>query len=70
MKLYIVVGTTGGFCREDPDVPAVYGAFTDEETAQKIRTITQSKIEVVELDEIKPGYTQTLKALGLEIKHG
>lgn len=66
MKLYIVVGTTGGFCREDADVPVVYGAFTDEETARKVKIVTQGKIEVVELDEVKPGYTQTMKALGLE----
>lgn len=66
MKLYIVVGTTGGFCREDPDVPAVYGAFTDEKIAEKVRIVTMGKIDVVELDEVKPGYIQTMKALGLE----
>ena len=66
MKLYIVIGTTGGFCREDPAVPVVYGAFTDEETARKVKIVTQGKIKVVELDKVQVGHAKTMKLLGLE----
>ena len=66
MKLYIVVGTTGGFCREDAAVPVVYGAFTDEETARKVRIVTQGEIKVVELDKVQVGHAETMKVLGLE----
>lgn len=66
MKVYIVIGTSGGFAREDEPVAVVYGAFTDEKIAKNVKLVTQGKIEVVELDEVKPGYIQTMKALGLE----
>ena len=63
MKLYIVFGSISGFARGDRDEPVVYGAFTDEMTARKVRIVTHGKIKEVELDKVAPGYLSAIKEL-------
>ncbi|MBI6883137.1 hypothetical protein [Pseudomonas putida] len=67
VTLYIVAGTIGGFAREDAAVPSVAGAFTDEQVAKKVASVTHGQVIPVELDVIKPGILESLKAFGFKI---
>lgn len=68
MKVYVVHGTMGGFCREDPDVATLYGVYTDSDVAEKIRKVCiGAKVTPIELDEIKPGHRQALEAFGIKL---
>lgn len=62
---YIVAGTIGGYAREDADQVVVYGVFTDQAIANKMKLVTGGKVYPVVLDAIPPGYYQTMKELNL-----
>lgn len=67
MKLYVVHYTHGGYAREDSDVSAIAGVYTDESVAKKVKLAVSGTISEVELDLIQPGYLAHLRALGFDI---
>lgn len=67
VTLYAVVISTGGFCREDAPEPGIAGIFTDEKVAKSVATVTHGRVAPIELDVIKPGYLESLKAFGFKL---
>lgn len=68
--IHIVIGSVGGFCREDPSSSYVIGAYTDEELAKKVKMVSGygSTIQSIEIDKLTPGILERFKAFG--VSHG
>lgn len=67
--IHIVLGSVGGFCREDPPTSYVIGAYTDEELAKKVKMVSGygSSIHSIEIDKLTPGILEAFKVFG--VKH-
>lgn len=64
-EIYVVYSTMGGYAHEDPDVAVIHGVFTDPEIANKVRIVCCARVKAIKLDEIKPGYHDSIQRLGL-----
>lgn len=67
--IHIVLGSVGGFCREDPSSSYVIGVYTDEELAKKVKMVSGygSSLHSVEIDKLNPGILEAFEAFG--VKH-
>lgn len=67
LTVSVVLGSMGGFAREDAPDPVVYGAFSDAAAAAqtKILTLGGATVESAVLNAIPPGLVRTAHALGV-----
>ncbi len=65
MKLYVVTSVISGYAREDADQTTVAGVFSDPSVADYIRKAAgfNSAVHIVEVNEVKDGYSQYLTDL-------
>ena len=66
-KIHIVVGTIGGYAREDASVANVVGAYTSEEVANAVALVTHSKVVEININEIAKGHLETMTAYGMDV---
>lgn len=68
MKLYAVLGTIGGYAREDAPEANLVGIYTDPDVASQVSLAASGcRVEEITLDFIPPGYLKTAEAIGLPI---
>lgn len=65
--LFAVLHTCGGYAREDAGHAEICGLFTDETVAKKVAMVCSGRVVPVLLNDIKPGYAQTLEALSVKL---
>lgn len=68
-KLHVVVAQVPGLGKEDPARPYAVGAYTDPQTAQKVRQIASMGAEVtqVDVDLVPVGLANQARAQGVEL---
>ena len=68
MKLYVVVYSGGGYCREDDPIPQVAGVFNNEDLAKNVAKCNYgSKVVPIVLNDVPPGYIRHLEMLGIKL---
>ena len=66
-KMYVVMHSVGGYCREDADRPACAGVFTSEDVANTVSKVVHGSVVPVEVDYIAPGYIDTARVFGFKL---
>ena len=64
--LYAVIGTTGGYAREDSPSADIVGIYSTDDVAQKVAKVGFGyKVVPVELDYIHLGHLEFLRQIGV-----
>ena len=68
--LFVVVGTVGGFAREDAPEPSLVGVYSQAHMAQRVSALAGPGHVVIEnrLNEVSPGLTQQAESLGFGLR--
>lgn len=72
MQIHVVIGTIGGYAREDAHEASLYGGYHDRKLADQVCILSGpgTKVFSLNLDEVSPGAAQAATQLGLSLDGG
>lgn len=67
VELHVVVGTVGGYAKEDPPCAYCVGIFTSADVARKVKMLSGhgATVETIKVDAVPAGLIEQAQAMGM-----